>query len=100
MGHGNFKGAYEATQQAIAMNPKYVVVGHGRSGQPALITTFADIYRALRDSVQKYYEQGLADYEMKDKVVADLAEFKDWHSMDQLGRVISFVYQQVEAAAF
>ena len=37
---------------------------------------------------------------MRDQVIADLAEFKDWHGMDNLGRMISFVYQQVEAAEF
>ena len=48
----------------------------------------------------KYYNQGLVDYEMKDRVIEDLVEFKDWNNFHQLGRVINFVYQEVERDNF
>ena len=45
-------------------------------------------------------EQDMEDFEMYDLVVKDLAEFKDWSGFDQIGKLISYVYQQVEATEF
>ena len=101
MGHGNFKGAYEATQTALAMNPRHVVVGHGRSGRMNLINEFAAIYQRLRSVVAKYYEQGLMDFEMKPKVVAELAQYKDWSGFDrQIGPYISQLVRELENESF
>lgn len=101
MGHGNFKGAYEATQQALAMNPKYVVVGHGRSGTIKLVEEFSEFYLQLRSVVGKYYEEGLMDYEMKPKVIADLGKYKNWHAFDnQIGPYISQVIGELEKESF
>ena len=101
MGHGNFKGAYEATQQALAMNPRYVVVGHGRSGTIKLVEEFSDFYLQLRSVVGKYYEEGLMDYEMKPKVIADLGKYKNWHAFEaQIGPYISQVIGELEKESF
>jgi len=101
MGHGNFKGAYEATQQALAMNPRYVVVGHGRSGQPDLIPTFAQVYQTLRASVRKYHEEGLADFEMKEQVVADMSSYSQWSGFErQIGPYISQLVLEAESETF
>lgn len=101
MGHGSFKGAYEATQAALAMKPMHVVVGHGRSGKINLIKEFAMIYKNLRSEVGKYYEQGLMDYEMKPKVVAAFKKYKHWSGFDnQIGRYVNQVYTELENEAF
>jgi len=101
MGHGNFKGAYEATQKALAMKPKHVVVGHGRSGKINLINEFAEIYQKLRSVVAKYYEQGLMDFEMKPKVVAELARYKNWSGFDnQIGSYVSQLITELENESF
>jgi len=98
MGHGNFKGAREAAQQAMAIDARHVVVGHGRSGKQDLIKTFARFYGDLHTAVKKYYAEGLADYEMKPKVVADLAAYKGWHDFDRrIGLYISQVISEIEA---
>jgi glyoxylase-like metal-dependent hydrolase (beta-lactamase superfamily II) len=90
MGHGNFKGAYAATQKALAMNPKHVVVGHGRSGDMGLVKAYAHIYQTLRDVVGKYHEQGLMEFEMKPMVVTELDAYKNWSGFDrQIGPYIS-----------
>ena len=73
---------------------------HGPTGSkeiPEATKRFLDI---LYTSVERYYNDGLQDFEMRDKVVEDLAEFSSWRGMDEIGRVISFVYQEVEAAEF
>lgn len=101
MGHGNFKGAYEATLKALAVKPKHVVVGHGRSGKVDLIHEFSHIYQKLRNLVSKYYEQGLMDYEMKPKILAAFEQYKHWSGFDnQIGRYISQLNTEVENEAF
>lgn len=101
MGHGHFKGAYEATQKALSMKPAYVVVGHGRSGKINLVKEFAEIYHKVRSEVAKYYEQGLMDYEMKPKVVVAFDKYKHWSGFDaQVGRYVNQVYIELENEAF
>jgi glyoxylase-like metal-dependent hydrolase (beta-lactamase superfamily II) len=96
----DFKGQIKAIETILAGDDKIFIPGHGRSGGREVPKASLRFLKILYASVRKYYEQGLADYEMKDKVAADLAEFKDWHNFDQLGRVISYVYQQVEQESF
>ena len=101
MGHGNFKGAYEATQTALSMKPQHVVVGHGRSGKINLINEFAMIYKTLRSEVGKYYEQGLLGYEMKPKLVAVFDKYKHWSGFDlRIGPYINQIHEELESEAF
>lgn len=101
MGHGNFKGAYEATRKALALEADYVVVGHGRSGKPGLIDEYGQIYQQLRAVVGKYHEQGLMDYEMKPKVVEELAKYRQWSGFEQqIGPYISQLISELEAESF
>lgn len=37
---------------------------------------------------------------MKDKVLRDMAKYKDWNNFNEMGRVISYVYQEVEKENF
>jgi len=37
---------------------------------------------------------------MKARIVAELDEYRSWHNFVELGRVISFVYQEVERGDF
>lgn len=54
----------------------------------------------LNASVTRYFEQGLASYEMKDRVIAEMAEFRDWNNFNEMGRVINFVHQEIERDNF
>jgi hypothetical protein len=54
----------------------------------------------LNNSVTRYFNQGLSDYEMKDKVIQDLVEFRNWNNFNEIGRVISHLYQEVERDNF
>ena len=42
------------------------------------------------------YKQDLAAYEMQDSIIKELAECSDWYNFNEMGRVITFVYQEVE----
>lgn len=101
MGHGNFRGAYEATQKALTINANHVVVGHGKSGKKELVKEFNRVYGTLLQSVKKYYDQGMADFEMKPKVVADMAAYKNWSGFNaQIGPYISQLVLELENEAF
>lgn len=101
MGHGNFKGAYEATLTALAMKPKYVVVGHGKSGKVNLIQEFSEIYRKLRTVVGKHYELGLMDFEMKPKVVTAFDKYKDWSGFKKrIGPYVNQLREELESESF
>ena len=101
MGHGNFSGAYAATQKALALNPKHVVAGHGRSGGIELVRIFAHIYRTLTDVVGRYHDQGLMDYEMKPNVITALDAYKNWSGFDrQIGPYISQLIIELENESF
>ena len=55
----------------------------------------------LRETVAKYYDEGMSDFEIKPKVVKALAKFKDWKLFDEnLGRLVSLAYLEVEAEEF
>jgi glyoxylase-like metal-dependent hydrolase (beta-lactamase superfamily II) len=101
MGHGDFAGAYQATQAALALQPRHVVAGHGRSGDRTLIEASARLYQTLPDIVAAWYEQGLLDFEIKPRVVAELADYRDWNGFDrQIGPYISQIIAELEAASF
>lgn len=60
----------------------------------------AHLLEVLYSSVKRHYENGLQDFEMRDYVAKDLEKFSNWYGYDQIGRLISFVYQQVEKNDF
>ena len=51
-------------------------------------------------TIKKHYDAGMLDYEMRDLVATDLKEFREWFNFNELGRLISFVYLQIETDDF
>jgi glyoxylase-like metal-dependent hydrolase (beta-lactamase superfamily II) len=96
----NAKGQIAALDYALKLPVDTYVPGHGPTGGREMPEATKRFLEVLYGSVQRYYDEGLAPFEMRDKVVADLDEFSDWSGYDGIGRLISFVYQQVEAAEF
>jgi glyoxylase-like metal-dependent hydrolase (beta-lactamase superfamily II) len=94
------KGQIEALAHALELPVDTYVPGHGPTGGREIPEATKRFLETLYESVSTYYDEGLADFEMRDKVVADMAEFSDWNGFDQIGRLISHIYQQVEAAEF
>ena len=76
------------------------IPGHGISGGKEVPKASLNFLEALYSSVTKYYNQGLADFEMKDKVIEDLKEFHEWNNFNEIGRVINYTYQEVERENF
>ncbi len=93
-------GQINAVDYALELPVDIYVPGHGPTGGREIPEATGRFLQILHQSVARYYDEGLADFEMRDQVAEDLAEFSDWSGFDQIGRLISYVYQQVEAAEF
>ena len=96
----SFKGSIAAIQTMLQGPATIFIPGHGRTGGREVPEATLRFLEKLRASVSKYYKQGLADYEMKDAVIKDMHEYRDWYSFNELGRVITYVYQEVEKENF
>ena len=96
----NFKGTITAIKTMLNGRATLFIPGHGRSGGREVPDASLRFLEELYVSVTKYYKQGLADYEMKDKVIRDMAKYKDWDNFNEMGRVISFVYREIEKENF
>ena len=99
-GHGNIQGQIEAIDLALKSKAARFIPGHGTSGGREIALTQQALLKLLRASVKKYYDQGLSDFEMKDKVMRDLDAYKDYYDFDNLGRVINAAYLQIETESF
>jgi len=98
---GHFLGNIEACEVALRADVRHFVPGHGKSNGRAVVTAYRDWLKALYGSVKKYYAQGLSDFEMKDKVVAELKPYQQWATFDsEVGKLISLAWLQVEQASF
>lgn len=98
---GSFKGNIAACEAALKTGAVRVVPGHGPIGDRAVITAYRDWLKALYGAVGRYRAQGLKDFEMKDKVIADLKAYRDWALFDsQIGKLISLAYLQSEQEGF
>lgn len=96
----SYQGQIKAIRAILKTRAELYIPGHGRSGGRELPEASLAFLEKLYASVQKYYEQGLSDYEMKPKVINDLAEYKDWYNFSEMGKVISYLYLEIENDAF
>ena len=97
---GNIQGQIAAIDLALKSKATHFIPGHGTSGGREIALTQQTLLKLLRASVKKYYDQGLSDFEMKDKVMRDLDTYKDYYDFDNLGRVINAAYLQIETESF
>ncbi len=96
----NFKGSIAAIKTMLNGPSTLFIPGHGRSGGREVPDASLRFLEELYASVTKYFKQGLLDYEMKEYVLRDMAQYKDWNNFNEMGRVISFVYQEVQQENF
>ncbi len=102
MDDGSFSGSIEALGEIKdKVQASVLVPGHGKTGSWEIVESYRDYLAGVRGWVEKLYEEGLSDFEMKDKVSAELVRFQDWIGYrEELGKHISLAYLEVEAAAF
>lgn len=101
MDDASFRGNIEACDQALALNLKYYIPGHGPSGGTGVVEPFCDYLKTLYATVAEQYAEGLSDFEMKDTVVEKLAAYQDWSGFsDEVGKHISLALLEIERAEF
>ncbi len=101
MDDGNFLGNIAACEAALKTEARHFIPGHGKSNGREVVTAYRDWLKALYGSVKKHYAEGLSDFEMKDRVVADLKPFQRWALFDrEIGKLIGLAWLQVEQASF
>ena len=85
-----------------AMRPAVVIPGHGAVTDLGGVTRLRQLLESLWAAVETGYEEGLADYEMSDDVIAALVEYEPLYPglAEKVKRDISAVYLQVEEANF
>lgn len=96
----NAKGQIAAIKKILKLPVDIYVPGHGKTGGREVPMATLRFLETLYVSVRNYYQAGLMDFQMKPKVIADLNEFQGWFNFGEIGRMISFVYQQVELEEF
>ena len=94
------KGQIAAIKYMLGLPVDIFVPGHGETGGREIPLAALRFLEILYSSVKKNYHAGLKDFEMKEKVVSDLHDYQGWFNFDEIGRMISFVYQQVEFEDF
>lgn len=97
---GNIQGQIAAIDLALQSRATHFIPGHGLSGGREIALAQQAFLKALRASVKNYYDQGLSDIEMQDKVMKDLAAYRTYYGFDRLGRVIHTAYLQIKAESF
>jgi len=98
---GHFLGNIAACEMALKTDAKHFVPGHGKTNGREVVTAYRDWLKALHGSVNKYYAKGMSDFEMKDKVIADLKPYQKWAMFDnEIGKLISLAWLQIEQASF
>jgi len=98
---GTFRGSIAACDHALSLDLKHYVPGHGPSGGREVIESFRTYTKTLYDSAAEMYEEGMADFEMKDEISNKLEPFHAWSGYDEfLGRTISLAIIEAEKASF
>jgi len=98
---GTFRGSIAACDHALALGLKHYVPGHGPSGGSEVVETFRDYTKILYETAAELYEEGLADFEMKEQISAKLTAFHGWSGYDEfLGKTISLAIIEAEKASF
>ncbi len=101
MSDGSFRDVIKSLDRAISLKAEYYVPGHGPTGDVSLVKLQREYMSILYAQVQKYYEEGLEDFEMKSKIEPMLSKFKDWAGFDvELGKHISLAKLEIEKAEF
>jgi len=96
----SFKGSINAIETMLRGPFTTFIPGHGRSGGKEVPETTLRFLHRLTDAVRKYYRAGLNEYEMKERIIPEMAEYRNWHNFDEMGRVINYVHHEIELEEF
>ncbi len=97
----SFKGSVSAIEFIADKSFKLYIPGHGKVGGEEILTGYRVYLQTVRETVKALYEEGLADFEMKPKVVEAVSDYRNWSGFDlRIGPHISRAFLEIEAEAF
>jgi len=98
---GDIVGNISTINEALKLNCKYFIPGHGDPGTKAIAEEYLEYLTLLHKSVEHYYHEGKLPFEMKEPIKESMEKFSGWIDFDkELGKNISLVYLQVERDDF
>ncbi len=104
MADGSFVGTIDAMKKAQALNCDHYIVGHGVHDNVKVCQDMQAFCEAIYNNAEEYYEEGLSDFEMKPKIMADpfmKNVASQWPGYDKtLGVFISLAVAEVEENLF
>jgi glyoxylase-like metal-dependent hydrolase (beta-lactamase superfamily II) len=104
MSDGSFPGTIETMKRCQDLNCKHYIVGHGRHDDVSIVKDMQKFCEIIWNNCQKYYDEGLSDFEIKPKIMADPFMQKvvsQWPGYDStLGKFVSVAVQEVEKSMF
>lgn len=101
MDDGSFRGSITTISKALELDLEKVVPGHGETGDKTVLSAYKNYLSTVYESVKELSDEGLEDFEMKEKVAAKLKDYADWAGLeDELGKHISLAVLEAEQAAF
>jgi len=102
MDDGHFKGNIAALDKAMALGADVYVPGHGpTTSGPLAAKSYRDLLSKLYSSTAELFEEGLTDFEIKDKILPQFESWRDWTGFDDgFGRHVNLVYLEVEEDSF
>ncbi|MBD3754530.1 MAG: MBL fold metallo-hydrolase [Gammaproteobacteria bacterium] len=104
MADGSFKGTIEAMKQAKALGCNHYILGHGPHDNAAICDDMQTFCEVIYENAAKYYDEGLSDFEMKPKIMAE-PFMKDvasqWVGYEgTIGKFIAAAVAEVEKSMF
>jgi len=104
MADGSFVGTIKTMEQAKALGCDHYVLGHGPHDNASICDDMKVFCENIYDSALAYYDEGLSDFEMKPKIMAqpfmkDVAS--QWPGYERtIGNFISLAVAEAEANLF
>lgn len=97
----SFKGNVAAINVLLEKNFGLVIPGHGKAGGPEIAKNYQNYLLTVYGEVEQLYAQGIADFEMKKKIMPKLSAYESWSGFDmRVGPHISRAFLEVENEAF
>lgn len=101
-GSASMIGNIKALEYATELNMDTYVPGHGRTGKSdTAVKPFLDYLKKVQEVVQLGFDDDLQDFEIKEKVIAQFADYQSWHGFDtNFGKHINSMYLEIEKTAW
>jgi len=102
MDDGSFRGNVATVDKMLELPFEVIVPGHGPTGgRDEVLKPYRDYLQTVYSEVSALMEEGLEDFEMKDKIMSKLSAYQDWAGFEgELGKHISLAVLEAEQADF